>query len=124
MSAEASAQSADALIDKLVQKGILSVKEANELREEADKNFKESYTVKTGMPDWVNQLKFSGDVRLRYESFMSDAGLEDTPGGPLNEFTDRNRWRYRLRFGATVTMFDNLEAGLRFTSSEPARYAS
>ena len=32
------AQSADALIDKLVEKGILSVKEANDLRNEADKD--------------------------------------------------------------------------------------
>lgn len=35
----AHAQSADALIDKLVEKGVLTVKEANELREEADKGF-------------------------------------------------------------------------------------
>jgi hypothetical protein len=121
---EAAAQSADALIDKLVQKGILTVKEGNELREEADKNFKESFTVKTGMPDWVNQLKFSGDVRLRYEGFFSDAGVEHSPGGELENFTERNRFRYRLRFGVTATMFDNLEAGLRLTSSEPGKDAS
>jgi hypothetical protein len=69
----AGAQSADALIDKLVDKGVLTVKEANDLREETDKNFSQAYQVKTGLPDWVSSLKFSGDVRIRYEGFFSDA---------------------------------------------------
>lgn len=45
------AQSADALIDKLVEKGILTVKEANELREESDKGFTAAHSVKTGLPE-------------------------------------------------------------------------
>jgi hypothetical protein len=106
------AQSADALIDKLVDKGILSVKEANELREESEKNFNQAYQIKTGMPDWVTSLKFSGDVRVRYEGFYSDAAWT------TNGFVDRNRFRYRLRFGAAVTMLDNFEAGFRLTSSD------
>src|SRR5439155_5095978 len=61
------AQSADALIDKLVEKGILSVREANDLRHEADKDFTKAYSLKTGMPEWVNSLKFSGDFRGRFE---------------------------------------------------------
>ena len=52
----AHAQSADALLDKLVDKGVLSVKEANELREQADEGFLKAYQAKTGMPDWVTQL--------------------------------------------------------------------
>src|SRR4029077_3125212 len=67
------AQSSDALIDKLVDKGILTVKEANELREEADKNFTTAYSVKSGMPDWVQALKFSGDFRGRFEGIYTDA---------------------------------------------------
>src|SRR6266567_2063175 len=64
-----SAQSADALIDKLVDKGVLTVKEANELREESDKGFTTAFQTKTGMPDWVTALKFNGDVRGRYAGF-------------------------------------------------------
>jgi hypothetical protein len=109
------AQSSDAIIDKLVEKGILTVKEANELREEADKGFNSAYSVKSGMPDWVSALKFNGDVRARYESFSSSA--KGTNGVP---FAERNRFRYRVRFGATVNMFDHLEAGLKLTSSEVA----
>src|SRR3989442_10720845 len=85
----ACAQSADALIDKLVDKGILTVKEANDLREETDKGFTAAYSVKSGMPEWVSALKFNGDFRGRYESFTFD-----DPNTP-----DRNRFRYRARFG-------------------------
>ncbi|MEO6184473.1 MAG: putative porin, partial [Verrucomicrobiota bacterium] len=102
----ASAQSSDALIDKLVEKGILSVKEANDLREEADKGFTQAYSVKSGMPEWVNSLKFNGDVRLRYDGIYID--------DPAT--IDRHRFRYRLRFGATAMLQDNLEVGLRLIS--------
>jgi hypothetical protein len=107
-SSSALAQSADALIDKLVDKGVLSVKEANELREEADKGFTQAYSVKSGMPEWVSALKLNGDFRGRYEGFFAD-----NPG-----FEDRNRFRYRARFGVTAVMSDNFEAGLRLTSGE------
>ena len=102
-------QAADALIDKLVDKGILTVKEANDLRDEADNNFDKSYAVKSGMPDWVKSLKFNGDFRGRAEGFY---GSE--PG-----FVDRTRFRYRLRFGTVALLADNFEVGLRLSSSEP-----
>ncbi len=104
----AHAQSADALIDKLVEKGILSVKEANELREETDKGFTSAYQVKSGMPDWVTALKFNGDLRARFDGLYSDD----------SSFVDRNRFRYRLRFGAVATIKDNFEVGLRLGSAE------
>jgi len=104
------AQSVDTLLDKLVDKGVLSVKEANELREESDKDFTKAYSAKSGMPEWVYSLKFGGDFRGRYESFYFDnaAGV------------DRHRFRYRLRFGVTAALSDNFEAGFRLTSSEAA----
>jgi hypothetical protein len=104
------AQSSDAIIDKLVEKGILTTKEANELREEADKNFTTSYQVKSGMSDWVSALKFNGDLRGRFDGIYSD--------GPA--FVDRNRFRYRFRFGATAVLKDNFEVGLRLASAERA----
>ena len=107
----ASAQSSDALLDKLVEKGILSTKEANDLREEADKGFNQAYAVKSGMPEWVNSLKFNGDIRLRYDGiYNSDPSFDDRP-----------RYRYRLRFGATAMLTDNFETGLRLMSGENAK---
>ncbi len=106
----AHAQSADALLDKLVDKGILTPTEAKELREEADKDFTRAFQAKSGMPDWVSSLKLNGDLRGRIENFNSDNDV----------FKDRTRFRYRARFGVTATMFDNFEAGLRLSSSDPA----
>jgi hypothetical protein len=104
----ASAQSADALLDKLVDKGILTTQEANELREEADAGFRKAYQVKSGMPDWVTALKINGDFRGRFETFYSQN----------DAFSERTRWRYRLRAGMVATLLDNFDAGFRLTSSE------
>src|SRR6266704_3905033 len=108
-SASLKAQSADALIDKLVEKGILTVKEANELREESDKNFSQAYSVKSGMPDWVTALKFNGDFRGRFEQNNSDNDLYHT----------RNRFRYRIRFGVGASLIDNFDVGCRMASGNP-----
>jgi hypothetical protein len=102
-------QSADALLDKLVEKGILTTKEANDLKREADQNFTKAYQVKSGMPDWVTSLKLNGDFRGRYEGFYSEN----------SDFIQRDRFRYRLRFGAVATLLDNFEVGLRLSSGDP-----
>lgn len=100
------AQSSDALIDKLVDKGILTVKEGNDLRAETDKDFAKAYAVKSGMPEWVNSLKFNGELRLRYDGIYRGE----------SSYVDRNRFRYRLRFGATANLADDFEVGVRAAS--------
>ena len=109
----AQAQSADTLIDKLVEKGVLTTKEAQSLRDEADKDFTRAYSAKSGLPDWVTALRVSGDVRLRYDGIY-----QDPPAGAAPTFTDRNRLRYRMRVGLTATLQDDFEVGMRFTSAE------
>jgi hypothetical protein len=61
------------------------------------------------MPDWVTSYKISGDVRGRFEDFTSDN----------KAFNIYERYRYRLRFGITVNMTDNLELGFRLGSGDP-----
>ena len=102
-------QSADALIDKLVDKGILTVKEANDLREETDKNFNSAYQVKSGMPDWVTSLKINGDFRGRFERNTADN----------DAYSDRSRFRYRMRLGVVASLVDNFEVGVRLASGNP-----
>jgi putative porin len=115
------AQSAgDALVDKLEQKGILSADEAKQLREENKQDFAGSFTNNfdqafdkaTGTPDWVTGYKFSGDFRGRYDEVASTDGNKT--------FAQRDRYRYRLRVGLVVILKDNLEAGFRITSGDPA----
>ena len=107
--APAHGETADALIDKLIDKGILTVDEAKELREEADKGFDSAYQIKSGLPDWVTSLRVGGDFRARYDMIHSDH----------HEFTDRHRFRYRVRPGIWAKLRDNFEVGFRLTSGEP-----
>ena len=58
------AQTSDALLDKLVQKGILTSKEAEDLRVESKKDFDKNYRKETNMPEWVNSLRFTGEFRI------------------------------------------------------------
>ena len=110
MAGNSHAQSSDALIDKLVDKGILSTSEAKDLRDEADKNFNTALQAKTGMPDWVTGYKLTGDVRARYDQVTA----ENT------SFAERSRFRYRLRFGVTANILDNMEAGFRLGTGDAA----
>ena len=94
--------STDALLDKLVQKGILTAEEAASLREESAGEHKS----RLSLPEWIESVKFGGDFRLRYDSIQSD----------LPSYSDRNRFRYRLRFGVTFHLAHDLETGLRLAS--------
>jgi len=109
----AHAQSNDALLDKLVEKGTITAKEANELRQESDAGFVKSLQVRNGMPDWVTTMKLYGDFRGRFDQVATDNSV---PGGPN---VDRNRYRYRLRTGVTATLKDSFEVGFRLTSADP-----
>jgi len=112
--ATAQAQSADALIDKLVTKGILSADEAQELREDTDAGFTAAYKAKSGMADWVDAVRFNGDFRGRYDGLYKD----------VDGMVDRHRWRYRLRYGVTVDMLDDFEMGFRVGSGDVSGLSS
>ncbi len=108
LAATSHAQSSDALIDKLVDKGILTTKEAQDLRADADNDFKTAFQAKTGMPDWVNSYSINGSVRGRFEQFSA----------PNDAAVDRTRLRYRLLVGMKVNMLNDLEAGFRLGSGD------
>ena len=79
----------DILVDKLVEKGILSPGEAQailiETKEEVRKDLAKGELE--GLPKWVQNTKPKGDLRLRYQ-------WEDKRDAP-----DRHRGRYRFRRG-------------------------
>ncbi len=117
----------DVLIDKLVEKGILSEPEAKQLMKEMQKErVKQKATVKevateaaketakktakeetkTAMlklPKWVQKIKFKGDFRLRYQG--ENKKLDN--GSTFH----RSRGRYRFRFGASAKVTDHWKAG-------------
>jgi hypothetical protein len=104
--------SVDALLNKLEQKGILSVDEADQLKAEnaqdSAADFNKALGAKFPMPDWITSYKFSGDFRGRMD--------ERTTSNPAQE--DNMRLRYRLRFGLDVNMKDNLMVGFRLGTGD------
>ena len=105
----ASGQSADAIVNKLVQKGVLTQQEADDLRKEADNDFAKSVAAHSGMPAWTKNVTFSGDFRLRLDDVM----FEDILNKP-----DRLRFRYRLRYGGVWTAQDWATIGFRVGSGD------
>ena len=110
---QAHAQSNNSLIDVLEQKGILTEKEAADLRTETatnfTQNFNQAFASKTGMAGWITGYKFYGDFTGRYEQINS-----------VNpQYYTFNRYRYRLRIGLDIDMGDNFETGFRLGSGNP-----
>lgn len=103
-------QAADALLDKLVQKGVLTVDEANDLRQQSDNDFTRATQIKNGMPDWVESFKINGDFRGRLENYHSD--------NPL--WVSRTRYRYRARLQFDAVIAGNIDVIIRFAGADPA----
>lgn len=94
----------------------------------------ERWGVKDALPSWVSAMTWAGDIRLRdqfdgyasdnlpgtYPNFMeiNDAGGITRAGADtfLNSTEDRNRLRYRLRFGFDAEIAEDLHANLRLAS--------
>jgi polyhydroxyalkanoate synthesis regulator phasin len=98
----------DRLVQKLVEKGILTEGEAYKIVAEAKEEARtEQVAMKEeigNVPTWIKNTKFKGDARLRYE--MQDK--EDK--------TDRHRGRIRVRWGFDTQVNPQIKAGLRIAS--------
>ena len=68
-------------------------------------------TALGGANKWLKDLKFSGDIRGRYEAFLNHSGnpAEDDP---------RNRFRYRLRYGFEKVINPDTKIGFSMASGE------
>ncbi len=110
-SAQAQEAGGNLLLRKLVEKGVLTQKEADELLTESQREAEQQFTMWQAAPDlpsWVQKLSMKGDLRLRAEYFNSD-GI--TGGTPVRE-----RLRYRLRYGVVATLNDAWMVGFRLAS--------
>ena len=118
----------DILINKLVEKGILSRSDANqvltEIQEENEMPKEEIKQVaavaskekphagKSKLPEWVEKIDFYGDLRLRHDTQWRN---EREPGGEEDSY-HRNRERFRFRFGAKAQTTETTEVGFRLAS--------
>lgn len=65
---------------------------------------------KPEMPGWLEGLKFSGDLRIRYEGIWQDPRPANT--------TNDQRGRFRLRFGFEKKITDDFDIAFRLASGK------
>jgi len=112
-------QGNDAILNLLVKKGVISQREANDIREQADADMAAAVQLnnKVKVPSFLSSLEWSGDLRLRAEYFSKERYLENDPVIALAaRQEDQLRFRYRARFGVLATLQDWAKVGVRLAS--------
>jgi len=103
----------DILVQKLVEKGILTAGEAQQIITETKEEVRAELAVgkSASVPQWVQKLKLKGDFRLRYQY---DDKEKDSRSG-------RNRGRVRFRLGMETKLSDqfNIAAGFATGGTDP-----
>jgi len=94
----------DLLLNKLVEKGILTAGEAQELKTETQEQAKAeiSQGKSATLPAWIQNTKLKGDFRLRYQM---DKNINSTRDA-------RHQGRVRLRLGLESKVNDKLNVGV------------
>ncbi len=107
LQAPAMAGELDMLVEKLVDKGVLSKKDGDLIlsvqKSEKDKANKELIST-VALPAFIKNTQFKGDFRLRYESKERDGKA------------DQHRGRYRFRLGGLTKIDDEFEVGYGLAS--------
>lgn len=103
----AASTSVDALVNKLVEKGFLTEKEAADLELEiaADEKMMREDGLKQGLPTRVHNTKLKGDFRLRYQYERKETDADA-----------RLRGRIRYRLGLDTKVNDQINVGLGIAS--------
>ena len=112
-------ESHDALLDLMIQKGMISQEEARRVQGEAEanrtnelKHAMSSMGSKWDINKAVKKLELYGDIRVRYEYREATT--------PLDARMELDRFRYALRVGLRGDLFDDVYFGLRLeTSTNP-----
>jgi len=124
--ASAMAGEMDILVRKLVEHGVLSQQDADEIlqetRVEAEKERQETiaatkealmtgedapFMLAEAIPSFIRNTKIKGDFRLRYQR-------NDREGGNNN----RNRGRYRLRVSVVTKINEKVDVGFGFATGD------
>ena len=97
----------DVLLEKLVEKGILTQSEANIIRDETEQKVKGDLAqgIAYSVPQWVQKMRVSGDFRMRYQLEKRN-GNEDA----------RTRARIRYRLGIETDIVKNVKIGFGLAS--------
>lgn len=115
----------DDLVDKVVQqiKDDVALQVKREIRSDVTTEARLGGWA-SGVPSWVDNLTFGGDIRLRYSGDYYDSGnaeflQPDNPTELMNTTEDRKRFRARVRLKMNARITDQVDAGIRLaTGSE------
>lgn len=103
----------DVLMNKLVEKGILTPLEAQIIADETKTEVSKEVAAGKAYsaPRWVQKMEMKGDLRLRYQH-----GQKDIEGN-----VDRSRARYRMRLGVSTKVADGVDVafGLATGGTDP-----
>jgi polyhydroxyalkanoate synthesis regulator phasin len=104
----ANAGEMDVLVQKLVEKGILTPYEAQIVMDETKQEVAKQNAKGTNeaIPSWIQTTRIKGDLRLRYQTQQREAG------------TTRNRGRVRYRLGVETKPNDRFLVGAGLSSAE------
>lgn len=111
----------NALLDTLVQKGVLSSKEAQDILAKQESAMNQPSADKLHIGSAFKDLTLFGDLRIRYE--MRDAttpvGMVSNSGAVYNHGDSQtmNRFRYMLHFGVKGNLYDNFFFGIRASTN-------
>ena len=108
----------DAILDLLVKKGVVSQREANDIREQADAQMAQAVqdSSKVKVASWLQSLTFYGDFRLRDE--FNDQFNNPVTSAAARSAADEQRFRYRLRVGALMDFADWVTFNFRVASGQ------
>jgi Putative porin len=119
MTAHAQSKADQALLDALVRKGVLTDKEASEISAEAAQEATTAPAGKIQVGDWVQELRLSGDLRIRNQWDQRTPMILTNPRlGPVDQVIPRDRWRFRLRLAADFKLKGNFFGGVMLSTSD------
>jgi hypothetical protein len=127
------AQDANALLDLLVKKKIITEKEAESVRADLSKGGPPPVTPTVNSGDkWklstpLTELELYGDVRARYEYRGGETDNNSPLAGAGNgvagrrDWQERDRERYRIRLGLRGVLMDDWFFGIRLETGQSPR---
>ena len=107
----ASAGEVDVLVDKLVEKGVLTHGEAQRIKTETKEELRKQVAQGEleGFPKWLQLLSVKGDLRLRHQFQQKEGSLD----------RHRDRVRFRLKGETSVASLFSVGFGLATGGTDP-----
>jgi hypothetical protein len=94
-----------------------------------DEMLRDIWKINRALAEKDKRLRFTGDIRLRYESDRFDKNNIQlfqplNPTQLMNTQNDQSRFKYRVRFGAEAQVNDQMEAVIRLSTGSTSNPVS